>query len=169
MAQAQELIDLNNQVTETVTNPNQVIDDYAAELLLRNVAVATDRLEPNEFSRLTTETVDSVLDVASIAKAVAPLEDIEMRKFPKESEAQYKYRTVISDQLHAFQRKLALDKVEHMKPEEQAKVRSGIKLAGKAFAGIMEDAADNPRIKETERYFKGNTSAAAIRVARKNQ
>ena len=39
-----------------------------------------------------------------------------------------------------------------------------VRLSGEAFASVVTDARDNPVIRETERYFWGNTSAAAQRV-----
>ena len=169
MSQTQELIKLNSQTAETIASSTTEIDNYAADLVLRNLAVASDTLTPRQFSELSPRTVDQVLDAAAIAKDIAPVDKQELLRLPKESDGDYQYRTTIVEPLHYLQRKAHNGEIDKTNIEEMRKVKVGVKLAGEAFASIMNDAADNPAIRETEGYFRGNTEAAAKRLARSRE
>lgn len=164
MPQIEKLVELNTKTAEAVTSRSEM-DNFAAELVLRNTSVAADRLSPLAFSHLSKGTVDKVLDTVAIANELAPQEPIEKQRMPHETDADYQYRTVIAQPLNSFQRKIANgDFNKDPDSKEMHKIQAGIILASEAFASMIEDSAHDPAITSTERYFWGNINAAARRL-----
>lgn len=162
----QRLADIHKDASEIVGRTAETFDPHAADLVLRNLAVMTDRLSPAQFSALSETTREQVGVVAFIANDVAPQAEEDKIPHPDESEEDNKYRTTIWGPIHSLQTKIH---TKNYNPNDEfviSKLRFAIKASGLAFASVLEESTTIPTIVETERYFWGNTEAAA-RAARR--
>ena len=107
MSGLQELVSLNTATAESIACQRDV-DYFSAELILRNLAVAADRLTPYEFSKLSIDSVDKVLDIAYVAQELNPLEAPDLQRLPNETAVEFWYRTAILEPLHSVQNNVAL-------------------------------------------------------------
>jgi hypothetical protein len=154
---------------EVIGRVAEDFDQTGADFVLRNLAVITDRLSPQQFDALPKEVKDQVIVVAHVAHDVAPLEESDLERIPGETDSAFNYRTNIWGQLHALQRLVYGQEYDTDDTLMMSRLRFAVHAAGHAFAGVLEETAEVPVIKETMRYFTGNTEAArhsALRIGR---
>ncbi len=175
MNSLEKTVEANNFAVDHVVSQHGPFNPNIAELTLRNVAVATDRLTAEQFSQLDSLTQYQVKKAAQMARKIAPLDDIEYEKLPRESGDEYLYRTNIHQPLHSLQRRtdlLSLSRMgEKLSPTQEKELKKAVFLAALAFEGIAQDpAASNfAEFQNTARYFAGNAIAAQKGAEREQQ
>lgn len=141
------------------------LNHSAAELTLRNTAVAIDRLGFFGFNRLSEAARATIIHAAQVADTLAPGPAEDNEKFSSESYGQWQHRTKIEAPLHRLQGRVArLSLGEETLADD--KLRYALEASGEAFATILAEAATDPAIVETMRYFRGNTEAAGRAIGR---
>ena len=167
MANLNELAQQNLAASEAVGSDAIPFNQMAADLLLRNLAVATDRLKPYQFyNQLSPQTEATARHVALIANEIVPIAAADAVRLSHETEADYKYRLEVWHPLHRLQAKLYANAVEPNNTAEVNKIKAVVSIGGLAFAGLMRDAHNIHSIRATEGYFWGNTNAATGTVDR---
>lgn len=141
-------------------------DDTAAELLMRNAAVITDRLKADEFWSLPRNVGSKAIEAADIAISLAPLDLADTIPLPFETKAEHIYRLTVWQPLHSLQSKIAERKFDSDNNNEVTTLKRAVSLGSTAFAAVLLASEANPSIIETERYFWGNTDAAVGRIQR---
>ncbi len=156
----------NLDAAQAIAANQQHFDDSASELLLRNAAVITDRLQANEFFDLPASAERAALEAAEAANILAPLSNEDLLPLPFEPTLEFHYRTGVWQPLHSFQRKLSISEVDKHGRDEVARYKDAVRLGSAAFSAILLANESNPVIRDTERYFWGNTDAAVGRIRR---
>lgn len=160
------VVGLNTQAAELLVQPESQFDDLTADLILRNTAVAVDRLSPAVFGKLSASTQDAIFDASKAAKDLAPSDPIDEEREAGESDAEYAYRTSVYHPLYSLQGKFHTSNFKATTAEEVARARQAVKLASKAFGAIARESHELPAIEETFSYFMNNAVAAATRIKR---
>lgn len=160
-----ELAKLNTENAAAITGDSN-LDFFAADLVLRNAAVATDRLRPASFFSLSAHTIEAVHDAVEVAKQLAPLQPADLERFPDESTVDHQYRVSVWQPLHALQGRVNSGDLAKYSSVDAHRLKCAVMLSSIAFESILAESANNAAIIETEQYFWGNTEAAAGRIAR---
>ena len=132
---------------------------YDAELLLRNPAVFTDRLKPDEFAQLSeplqigfAKLADTVQDQLGVK--------VDADILPHETEQEHLYRTEIWGVMHGLQSMALMGPGNERgyDPEKEVLVRKAVFLASDLFCKSLLEAVDLgfPGVVETLNYFSGN-------------
>jgi hypothetical protein len=162
--ETQRLADKNRYAAEVIGNTATVFDADGADMIMRNLAVITDRLSPAQFDALSDSTRHQIGVVSFIAQEAAPQTDGDRVRHQDESDEDYRYRTNIYGPLHALQAKIHSKKFDPNDAYTVSKLRFAVTGAGHAFASALTESIAIPVIDETQRYFWGNTNAA-VKVA----
>lgn len=168
MPNIHEVVDKNNIATDSIVGTQGPIDTVAAELVLRNTAVAADRLTPAQFQKLGTTASTALLEAASAARGIAPLSAEDVRQLPTETDSEHIFRTQVQAPLNRFQLAVSIGDFNNDHPEMQKVVKRAIWLGSTAFEKVVTDpsATEFVELSRTTRYFDGNATAASRRVER---
>ncbi len=160
------LAEENITISQEIARNDEDLDYESADLILRNAAVITDRLNFQQLKGLSEQTQEQLMVLAFIASDLAPLsaEDLELE--PEEDPHDHMYRTTIWQQIHAFQTKVHTKNYDSENNLEMSKIRYGVEAAGLAFASTLKETSHIPVIAKTVGYFQRNTSGAQVRTAR---
>lgn len=163
-SEIEQLADYNSRVSYALLASREPFDDAAAELLLRNIAVATDRVMPHEFAQLSSESSDAVFDAANAAKKLVEIDPEDAQHFEHESQGQFAYRANVRLPLHGLQRTIMTHDYNRDDPIEIVKVKEAVKLAELAFSALVVEMQNSPEIQHAADYMRGNSLAAAKRL-----
>jgi hypothetical protein len=166
MTNYDSLIDLNQQAADIVANPEVRFDQTTSDLIMRNIAVATDRLSPEQFARLSPDAQDAVFDAANAASELAPLDPRDQERLPYETASEHAYRISVYHPLHSLQAWLHVGGLRPPSPQEEIKLKQSIQLGSRAFKAVISETSGIPVIDETLGYFMSNALAAAARAKR---
>jgi hypothetical protein len=163
-----DIIEDNSRAVRSIVAGRGLIDTVAAELTVRNVAVAADRLTYDQFMQLDSSAAGAMLQAGIEAQKVAPLTDDQAAKLPTESDDEHFYRTRVLQPLHNLQSAVSTGEFTAEGPASVEKVKRAVQLGGVAFEKVVTDpvAADFPELQEAMRYFSGNAENASGRVER---
>ena len=134
-------------------------------LILSNLAVVCDRLKPEQIAKLTRNAQDQLTAVVFMALDIVPGET-KLHQRPGESDSVYALRVDIQQPLHDLQSFTATGDVDPNDKLATSKLKFATEAAGNAFASILIETAGIPSVKETLRYFQGNTQAALSQANR---
>lgn len=158
------IIEQNNIATDHVVGTSGPFDLMTGELILRNTAVAADRLSYDGFAELGEPAAKALQNAAVAAKEIAPPHPADLQRFSDETDEEYAYRTGIELPLHSLQSALYAQNPDMNNPQKLAAVKRAIWLGATAFEEVVQDPAVD--LEETHRYFNGNSAAAARRAER---
>jgi hypothetical protein len=141
-------------------------DARISELLMRNVAVASDRLTAKNFENLESQTIDAFMLAATASTTLAPSTESDRKRLMPETDQEWEYRTGVIVPLHAAQSALNSNEAYHYKDEKVMQSRQIVELGSLAFTKLMtgDTPWTNPSINSTLHYFLGNAAAAAERA-----
>ena len=140
-------------------DPQIPFDNLAAQLVVENLMVAAYLLKGPGFSQLPRETADVVLDAVSASKDALSGSEEEL-DVPERVAGGSNYRAAICLPIHSLVEKLSSDTLKKDDEAEMAKVRTAVRLAGTAFAGIIKATKDNPDILSKGNAFHENVTSA---------
>jgi hypothetical protein len=169
MSEIQKVIEQNNFAADHVMTAEGPVDDQTAELVLRNTAVAADRLNPYQFSKLGESATAAMLHAAAAAKEIAPLREVDNEQLPTETDAEHRYRTEVWQPLHNLQSVVSVGtEIDMTNPDTARAVKQAVWLGSVAFEKVVQDPAaqEFSQLQGTTRYFGGNAHAAAGRAER---
>ena len=155
----------NTAAADVISGDYEGLDQAGADLIITNLAVATDRLTASDFAELPREVQSQVLAVAFMADDIAPLADEGRALFPDEDEQAYTYRTAIWQRIHNLQKHIHTSEYDGNDPLEISKLKFAVQGAGLVFGAVVNASKEVPSIAETLNYFSGNTRAAARRAS----
>ncbi|MDL2362998.1 MAG: hypothetical protein QFB86_01290 [Patescibacteria group bacterium] len=165
MASIYEIAQQTEEVAENVALHTQKFEDIAAELIMRNMAVIMDRLDPNDYSSMDAGTKSKVQAVAIHTRKIAPIEEGELAQMPFESHSEFVYRASVVHPLHKAQRAIAFADFDTYDVEDSKDYRTAVLLAGRGFNAVVGEVGHMTKITRETRYFTGNIAAAAGRMA----
>lgn len=168
MLECQKVIDQTNLAAECVAETAGPIDSTTAELVLRNTAVAADRLTPSQFLQLGQPAFEALLAVVAIANDLAPLTEEDQLQHPLETDPEHRFRTLVWQPLHSLQSAVSIEKFATSDSATIEKVKKAVWLGSVAFEKVLTDpsASGFSSLQQTVDYFGGNSIAAAGRAER---
>lgn len=161
---AEMLVMTNTAAAEVISSDQSGIDATGADLIMSNLAVATDRLEADDFAALPIEVQDQVFALAFMADDIAPMDEGDLIRHPHEDDKAYAYRVGVSQRIHNLQAYVHKKSHDPQNELELSKIRFAVQGAGRAFAAVIEETQHLPAVAETIRYFTGNAQGAAKRA-----
>ena len=165
MSEISKLAQLNVEVANTIDSREGSFDFVASELLMRNVAVITDRQPSTCLSQLPAATVNRLLEAGDRAKWLAPLSDQSLNHLPGELDLDKLYRISVWEPLHELRSRLSS---AEFKPYLYPELASAVKLGTVAFAALLIETSESVETTQSIPYFWGNTHAALARMTRLN-
>ncbi len=139
-------------------------DPGVADLVVRNLAVLTDRIKPNQFDRLPQSTQDQVRDVASLGRAIAEISPADLERLPNETDEQFSYRSEVRQPIQALQAFFHNREMSTDDTLQQGALRYAISESTEAFDSLLSHTYQLPSVNETLGYFQGNAGAASKRI-----
>lgn len=162
--QVLELIEKNELASAAIARNPEQFNVGGADMIMRNMAVLSDRLNVQEFEALSKEARDQVAVVVHIANDVAPIDELDIIKHARESDQEYEYRKNVRGPMFALHRKISLYGEDESDQLLMSKIRFGVEAAGKAFGSVLHETQHLSEVNETISYFQGNTNAAVRSV-----
>lgn len=161
----ESLLMTNSAAAEIIANDQEGLDGYGADLIMRNLAVITDRLSASEFDCLPKGVKDQVYAITFMADDIAPISEQDSIRHPHEDDEAYNYRMDVWQRIHNLQAYVHTRGHDKNDPHELSKIRFVVDGASHAFAAVLEATKGLPAVAETVGYFRGNANAAAKRAA----
>ena len=162
----QALIDANEIAGLAIARNTEGFDSTGADMIMRNIAVICDRMQPQDFNALSQEARDQVAVVAHISHDLAPMKEIDREKHGNETDEQHQYRIGVWGPIHTLQSKVHISDFNEDDKLQMSKIRFGVVAASKAFGAVLQETQNLPQISETVRYFQSNTDAAVRSASR---
>ena len=159
-----EIIRLNGDAIEGLTQPSMTFNTYAARLVVNNLSGLIGELKPGEFQALEGHAIDLTMDAASFAGTIAPVVDRLPREGETKPETDYRI-TVLQPILNLGTKAIEFDFTK-ANLDDVSKMKAAMKLAHKAFSGLLYWTADNPKITAKRECFYSNANKAAKRIQR---
>ena len=165
----QELMDANVRIGDKIASEPGVYVHSSSELLVRNLAVITNRLSIERFHTLSDDTMDKFKAMIFIASDIAPVKEDDKEQLDDESDEEFNHRMNIAQPIHSFQEMTYTwnrAKTESSDGRNISKLKFATKAAAITFASTLGETYNVPEVKETIGYFQSNTSAASRVLAR---
>jgi len=165
----QELMDANVRIGDEIASEPDVFVHSSSELLVRNLAVITNRLSIERFNTLSDNTMDKFKAMIFMASDIAPINEEDLMRLRGESDEEFDHRMSVTQPIHSFQQMTHLwNKAKTKSSDERtiSKLKFATKSAADTFASTLGETYNVPEVKETIGYFQRNTSAASIGLAR---
>lgn len=143
------------------------LDDFeavGADFIIGNLAVLTSRLTADDFTTLPKELQDQFHAVAFMASDVAPADQEDLARRPKEDDSTYEYRASIVEPIHSLQRHLRTNAYDPSDQLEISKLRFAVDGASQAFSAVINETRELPAVAETIPYFNGKAGSAIRRA-----
>lgn len=155
-----DLIKKNEMVSAAIARNPEQFNFGGADLIMRNMAILSDRLNVQDFEVLSREARDQVAVVVHVANDVAPIDESDIIQHHKESDEEYEYRKSVRGPLFALDRTVSCAEVDESNQLLMSKIRFGVEAAGKAFGSVLYETQHLKDVNNTISYFHSNTSAA---------
>lgn len=152
-------VNLTNLAAEQIANDKTGFNLNAGDLVARNFAVLMGRLSFEEFNNLSSDTQLDILDAANMARGLAKIPKEDLKKYRDESEDEFKFRMMIRQPLHNYQRLLNTG-MKETDPAKNKLHRRASKLFSIAFEATARETNHLPLVSETAGYFEKNSEAA---------
>ncbi len=139
-------------------------DQFAGDLITRNLFVLTDRLSVAEYAELSESTKQEIEEVARFSRLYLPLDTDELLGTSYDDAVTRHYRENIQSPLLKLQKTLHNKDLNTESDLTQPPAQDVVSKAGKAFAHAILEAEYLPAIAETTVYFNDNATAALNRL-----
>jgi hypothetical protein len=151
------------QAGEMIAEPGK-FDQFAGDLISRNICVLADRLSVRDYTDLSHDTKEEIKEITRFSSVYLPADPENMLSNPSDDLVTAHYRVQVQNPLHQLQMVLHRNDLDTSSELTTLIAQKVVSTAGTAFARALLETEHLPAVKETIPYFNDNAIAALNRL-----